>query len=131
MTPTRSARPGSTSTSLARTFLRAIIKQILIDGFFHADPHPGNIIVDTRDGRISFIDLGLVGQLTTDQRTDLLDLLASVQSKDSKAIAAVAIRLCTHTGPVDEQRRLPGRRPDRLPAPHLRLPPRSRTWARS
>jgi predicted unusual protein kinase regulating ubiquinone biosynthesis (AarF/ABC1/UbiB family) len=43
-----------------------------------------------------------VGQLTTDQRADLLDLLASVQSKDSKAIASVAMRLCTHTGPIDE-----------------------------
>jgi ubiquinone biosynthesis protein len=87
---------------LAHTFLRAIIKQILIDGFFHADPHPGNILVDPVDGTLTFLDLGLVGQLTVDQRTDLLDLLASVQAKDSKAIAAVAMRLCTHTGPVDE-----------------------------
>jgi ubiquinone biosynthesis protein len=88
--------------ALARTFLRAIIKQILIDGFFHADPHPGNVIVDTRDGTITFIDLGLVGLLSVEQRTDLLDLLASVQAKDSKAIAQVAMRLCTHTGPIDE-----------------------------
>jgi ubiquinone biosynthesis protein len=87
---------------LATTFLRAIIKQILIDGFFHADPHPGNILVDTRDGTIVFLDLGLIGQLTFEQRTDLLDLMASVQSKDSRAISTVAIRLCTSSGPVDE-----------------------------
>jgi ubiquinone biosynthesis protein len=102
---------------LARTFLRAIIKQILIDGFFHADPHPGNILVDPADGTITFLDLGLVGQLTVDQRTDLLDLLASVQAKDSKAIAQVAIRLCTHTGPVDEAAVL--RAVDRIVYQHL------------
>jgi ubiquinone biosynthesis protein len=94
---------GIDRDELARRFLRAIIKQVLIDGFFHADPHPGNVLVDTSDGTIVFIDLGLVGQLTVEQRTDLLDLLASIQSKDSKSIAAVAMRMCTHSRPVDEQ----------------------------
>jgi ubiquinone biosynthesis protein len=92
---------GIDREELAHTFLRAIVKQILIDGFFHADPHPGNILVDPASGTITFLDLGLVGQLTRDQRVDLLDLLASVQAKDSDGIAAVAMRLCTHTGPVD------------------------------
>ena len=94
---------GIDRDELARRFLRAIIKQVLIDGFFHADPHPGNVLVDTRDGTIVFLDLGLVGQLTVEQRTDLLDLLASLQQKDSKSIAAVAMRMCTHSRPVDQQ----------------------------
>ena len=94
---------GIDRDELARRFLRAIIKQVLIDGFFHADPHPGNVLVDTSDGTIVFLDLGLVGQLTVEQRTDLLDLLASIQSKDSKSIAAVAMRMCTHSQPVDQQ----------------------------
>ena len=94
---------GIDRDELARRFLRAIIKQVLIDGFFHADPHPGNVLVDTRDGTIIFLDLGLVGQLTVEQRTDLLDLLASIQQKDSKSIAAVATRMCTHSRPVDQQ----------------------------
>ncbi len=94
---------GIDRDELARRFLRAIIKQVLIDGFFHADPHPGNVLVDTRDGTIVFLDLGLVGQLTVEQRTDLLDLLASIQQKDSKSIAAVAMRMCTHSRPVDQQ----------------------------
>jgi ubiquinone biosynthesis protein len=94
---------GIDREALAHTFLRAIIKQILIDGFFHADPHPGNIFVDTTDGTITFLDLGLIGQLTRDQRMDLLDLMASIQAKDSRAIATVAMRLCTHRGPVDEE----------------------------
>ena len=95
---------GIDRDALARTFLRAIIKQILIDGFFHADPHPGNVFVDPADGTVTFLDLGLVGQLTRDQRLDLLDLMSSIQAKDSAAIASVAIRLCTHRGPVDEVR---------------------------
>ena len=61
------------------------------------------MLVDTRDGTIVFLDLGLVGQLTVEQRTDLLDLLASIQQKDSKSIAAVAMRMCTHSRPVDQQ----------------------------
>ena len=94
---------GIDRDELARRFLRAIIKQVLIDGFFHADPHPGNVLVDTSDATIIFLDLGLVGQLTVEQRTDLLDLLASIQQKDSKSIAAVATRMCTHSQPVDQQ----------------------------
>jgi ubiquinone biosynthesis protein len=94
---------GVDREDLARRFLRAIVKQIMIDGFFHADPHPGNVFVDPADGSITFLDLGLVGQLTTDQRLDLLDLVASVSAKDSAAIASVAMRLCTARGPVDEQ----------------------------
>ena len=94
---------GIDRDALARTFLRAIIKQILIDGFFHADPHPGNMLVDTRDGTITFLDLGLVGQLTRDQRMDLLDLHGVGPVEGLQAIAAVAMRLCTHTRPVDQE----------------------------
>jgi ubiquinone biosynthesis protein len=111
---------GIDRAGIARTFLRAVIKQILIDGFFHADPHPGNVLVDTRDGTIVLLDLGLVGQLSFDQRADLLDLMASIQSKDSKAIAAVAMRLCTRRGPHRRGRGPSRRGPDRLPVPHRR-----------
>jgi ubiquinone biosynthesis protein len=89
---------------VARRFMRAIVKQILVDGFFHADPHPGNILVDTRDGSIVFLDLGLIGQLTRDQRFDLLDLMWSVVQKDAAGIAAVMTRMSTKRGKVDPAR---------------------------
>ena len=42
-----------------------MMKQLLIEGFFHGDPHPGNLFIDPEDGRITFLDLGLVGELRT------------------------------------------------------------------
>jgi ubiquinone biosynthesis protein len=89
---------------VARNFLRAIIKQVLVDGFFHADPHPGNVLVDARDGTIVFLDLGLIGQLNRDQRFDLLDLMWSVVQKDATGIAAVVTRMSTQRGTVDPDR---------------------------
>jgi ubiquinone biosynthesis protein len=89
---------------VARNFLRAIIKQVLVDGFFHADPHPGNVLLDTRDGTIVFLDLGLIGQLDRDQRFDLLDLMWSVVQKDAAGIAAVVTRMSTKRGKVDQAR---------------------------
>ena len=53
---------GFDTTELGTVFIRAIIKQVLIDGFFHGDPHPGNVLVAGSD-QIVFLDLGLVGQL--------------------------------------------------------------------
>jgi ubiquinone biosynthesis protein len=95
---------GIDREDVARRFMRAIVKQILVDGFFHADPHPGNILVDTRTGDIVFLDLGLIGQLTRDQRFDLLDLMWSVVQKDAAGIAAVMMRMSTRRGKVDPVR---------------------------
>jgi ubiquinone biosynthesis protein len=95
---------GIDRDDVARRLLRAVIKQILVDGFFHADPHPGNVLVDTRDGTIVFLDLGLIGQLDRDQRFDLLDLMWSVVQKDAAGIAAVMTRMSIQRGKVDPGR---------------------------
>jgi ubiquinone biosynthesis protein len=94
---------GIDREGISRAFMKAIIKQILVDGFFHADPHPGNILVDLRTGEIIFLDLGLVGQLTRDQRFDLIDLMWSVVQKDAGSIASVAMRISERVGEVNEQ----------------------------
>jgi ubiquinone biosynthesis protein len=94
---------GLDRADLARTFLRAMMKQLLIDGFFHGDPHPGNLFIDPDDGRITFLDLGLVGELRTDQRLDLIDLVLSLQQGDAYGLAQVIPRLCTQTRPLDER----------------------------
>ena len=54
---------GLDTEVVARNTYRAILKQILIDGFFHADPHPGNILVNLDTGNVTFIDIGMVGEL--------------------------------------------------------------------
>jgi ubiquinone biosynthesis protein len=95
---------GVDRDDVARRLLRAVIKQILVDGFFHADPHPGNVLIDTRDGTIVFLDLGLIGQLDRDQRFDLLDLMWSVVQQDAAGIAAVMTRMSIQRGKVDPGR---------------------------
>jgi ubiquinone biosynthesis protein len=67
---------------VARNAMRAVIKQLLIDGFFHADPHPGNILVNLQTGQINFLDCGMVGQLDLTQRLNLIQLIFALQQGD-------------------------------------------------
>jgi ubiquinone biosynthesis protein len=80
---------GLDRVELARTALRAIVKQLLIDGFFHADPHPGNVMVDLHTGDIAFIDTGMVGELDLTQRLNIIQLLMAVTQNDVTAMASV------------------------------------------
>jgi ubiquinone biosynthesis protein len=73
---------GLDRETVARNALRAVIKQLLIDGFFHADPHPGNVLVDLQTGRISFLDCGMVGHLDLTQRMNLIQLIFALQQQD-------------------------------------------------
>jgi ubiquinone biosynthesis protein len=71
------ARLEVDGVGLADELFEAYLKQILVDGFFHADPHPGNVFL-TDDGRIALIDVGMVGRLTPDLQDNLLRLLLSI-----------------------------------------------------
>ena len=73
---------------LGENALRAAIKMLLIDGFFHADPHPGNLYVDLENGHVTFLDCGMVGELTVAQRINLLALLWTVVNGDMTAMAS-------------------------------------------
>jgi ubiquinone biosynthesis protein len=90
---------------LAKQGLNAAIKQILEDGFFNADPHPGNLLV-TADMQLCIIDWGMVGHLTERDRYELIDLLKSVVDKDSDALVHVLLRLAKFDGEVIEYRAL-------------------------
>jgi len=74
--------------------LHAACKQVLIDGFFHGDPHAGNILIND-DGTLCMIDLGLVGHLRDDQRADLVTLIIAAISRDADTIARVLLRMGT------------------------------------
>jgi ubiquinone biosynthesis protein len=80
---------GLDREELASNVLRAIIKQLLIDGFFHADPHPGNLLVNLDTGDIYFIDTGMVGELDVQQRLNLVQLMVTVQQLDIPGMAQV------------------------------------------
>jgi ubiquinone biosynthesis protein len=94
--------PSVDRQAVARTLITALIKQVLIDGFFHADPHPGNVVLDPATGRVVFLDLGLMGELRQEQRLDLIALVWALRMEDPALLALVVRRLCRATGPVDE-----------------------------
>jgi ubiquinone biosynthesis protein len=85
--------PGSEAARrLAATGAQSIFHQILVSGFFHADPHGGNIVV-ARDGRLCFLDWGLVGQLTRRMRYTLVDLFGAFLQGDATQVVRVANEL--------------------------------------
>jgi ubiquinone biosynthesis protein len=93
---------GLDRAALGSAFIRALIKQVLVDGFFHGDPHPGNLFVVPETGRIVFIDCGLVGELDSPQRTALLELIYSLKTHAFGSIATAVIRLSRKTPSFDE-----------------------------
>jgi len=82
--------------------LRAAIKMLLIDGFFHADPHPGNLIVDLRTGVVTFLDSGMVGELSVAQRINMIALLWTVVQGDMTAMGQQLRALSQPFRPVDD-----------------------------
>ncbi len=77
---------------LASALFSAYLQQILIDGFFHADPHPGNVLV-TPDGQLALLDLGMVARIAPDMRDSLIKLLLAVSEGDGRRAADVAITI--------------------------------------
>src|SRR4030095_6004415 len=65
---------------------------VLADGFFHADPHPGNLLV-TGDGHLALIDLGMVARITPRMQDQLLQLLLAVSEGRGDEAADYAVRL--------------------------------------
>lgn len=78
---------GLEPEEIADNAVRAAIKMILVDGFFHADPHPGNVLVNLDTGRLTFIDTGMVGELGLRQRLNLIGLLYTSTRNAPTALA--------------------------------------------
>src|SRR5258705_104821 len=77
---------------LARELFRAYLKQILLDGFVHADPHPGNVFL-TEDDQIALLDLGMVLRLLPGFRDNVLRLLLAISEGKGEEAAEVTIRM--------------------------------------
>src|SRR5689334_122243 len=77
---------------LADELFRAYLNQFLIDGFFHADPHPGNVFV-TDDDRIALLDVGMVGRMTRTFQDNLLRLLLAISEGRGEMAAQAAIKM--------------------------------------
>ncbi|HUF04619.1 MAG TPA: AarF/ABC1/UbiB kinase family protein [Aridibacter sp.] len=75
-----------------RLLIRTYLKQLLEDGFFHADPHPGNLLV-MPDGRLAFFDFGMVGRITPKLQAKMIDAFFHVVGKNPDGIAQDLIEL--------------------------------------
>ena len=73
--------PGSKKSEYTRIITRSYLKQVYIDGFYHADPHGGNMLV-REDGSIAFIDFGAVGSIDDELKKNMLEFYYSVNNRD-------------------------------------------------
>ena len=92
---------GLDRAELTRALLRSMVYQITEGGVFHADPHPGNVLLLT-DGRLALLDFGSVGRLDTQQRSALQNLLLAVGRGDPAALRDALLELVTRTDEIDE-----------------------------
>jgi ubiquinone biosynthesis protein len=86
------ARLDFNGRALAEELFRAYLQQVLVDGVFHADPHPGNIFL-TPDHCIGLLDLGMVGHTTPTMQDHLIKLLLAVSEGESDQAADIAMRM--------------------------------------
>lgn len=91
-------RAGINRTELARTFSTAIFHQILIEGLFHGDPHPGNVLV-LPDGQMAFLDFGLVGRLSPDMKKQFAAFVIALRNQSTSGI----VRAVSSMGIVPEE----------------------------
>ncbi len=94
---------GFSGKAIAETALKVVIKMIFEDGFFHADPHPGNILISGSPEAPVFglIDLGMVGRLSPEMRDRCIDLMVAAGRNDYVAIADALYAMATPTKRVD------------------------------
>jgi len=86
-----------------RLLVRAYLKQLLEDGFFHADPHPGNLLV-TDTGRLVFFDFGMTGRITPRLQSQMIDAFFHVVGRDIEGLAQDLISLNFLKPGVDTER---------------------------
>ncbi|HEY2103660.1 MAG TPA: AarF/UbiB family protein [Chthoniobacterales bacterium] len=88
--------------ALAEQLFRAYLNQILVEGFFHADPHPGNVFI-TPDYRVALIDLGMVGRIMPRLQEDLLQLLLAISEGRGEEATEIAIKVGEPRREFDQQ----------------------------
>jgi ubiquinone biosynthesis protein len=89
--------------ALGDVLFEAYLKQILVDGIFHADPHPGNVFL-TDDDRIALIDLGMVGYVSDEMQQQLLKLLIAISEGHGEDAADVAAGMGERLEDFDRRR---------------------------
>src|SRR5205823_238928 len=96
----RRARLDIDGPALARALFNAYLDQMLVEGFFHADPHPGNVLL-TPDGRLGLVDVGMVARVTPELRERLIRLLLAVGERRGEEVARLAMDMSEPTPQCD------------------------------
>jgi ubiquinone biosynthesis protein len=96
--PANSAPEGPARKEASRQLLESFYKQILVDGFFHADPHPGNLMWQPEQEILYFLDLGMIGEVGADMREHMMLLLMAFWQEDVGFLTDVTLML---TGSID------------------------------
>ena len=96
------ARMELDGAPLAEELCEAYLHQILVDGFFHADPHPGNIFL-TDDGRLAFLDLGMVAHIGPSMQETLLQLVMAISEGRGEHVADLMLQMGTPVAEVDHE----------------------------
>ena len=92
---------GAGSEALADELLRTMLSQMLLDGRFHADPHPGNVMV-LRDGHLGLIDFGATGVIDPLQQAAVRDVMVAVATHDPELLRQAMLQVATLRRPVDD-----------------------------
>jgi ubiquinone biosynthesis protein len=93
--------PAEQARHLARQFFRAYIRQVTVEGVYHADPHRGNVFL-TEDGRLALLDFGLLGRLDDETRATLARLLLAIARNRPDEVASLILGLSLTTLDSDE-----------------------------
>ncbi len=94
---------GHSGRTIAKAITGIVIKSIFEDGFFHADPHPGNILLFGKPDvpKVGFVDLGMVGRLSPEMRAKTIDMMIAAIRNDHVALADALYEIGTPTQKVD------------------------------
>jgi len=91
--PLSIAPEGAARHEAARQLLESFYKQIMVDGFFHADPHPGNLMWQPVEDRLYFLDMGMVGEVGPEMREHMMLLLMAFWQEDTGFLTDVSLML--------------------------------------
>ena len=87
---------------ISKKLILSYFKQVFEDGFFHGDPHPGNLLI--RNGQICFLDFGIIGNLPPYLKDALNDAIISVANKDIDLLISVLMSIGTRKGPINRDK---------------------------
>lgn len=91
--------PNEERDRLANLLADNYVTQVLVDGFYHADPHPGNVLLV--DDGIEWIDFGMMGYVNSKQRQTLLDLVTALVKRDNYGLKRCVLQIAKPRGPIN------------------------------